>query len=72
MVSKYANIGQMAFAQIKVFWEYSSGFGHLLMPGQAGFLTRGETTRPMELFAKEVYPRLKELTRATKKQGRSE
>ncbi len=38
------------------------GFGHLLMMGQAGFLTYDETINSMTLFAKEVYPRLKELT----------
>ena len=32
------------------------------MMGQAGFLTYDETMSSMALFAKEVYPRLKELT----------
>ncbi len=32
------------------------------MMGQAGFLTYDETMRSMNLFTKEVYPRLKELT----------
>jgi len=32
------------------------------MMGQAGFMTYDETMRSMALFAKEVYPRLKELT----------
>jgi len=40
----------------------SGGFGQLLMMGQAGFLSYDETVRSMSLFAKEVYPRLKELT----------
>ena len=50
------------FEQIKHFWEYSGGFGHLLMMGQAGFLTYDETIASMQLFNDEVYPRLKELT----------
>ena len=57
----FAGTPDQVFEQIKAFWEYSGGFGHLLMMGQAGFLTREETNRSMELFAKEVYPRLKEL-----------
>jgi alkanesulfonate monooxygenase SsuD/methylene tetrahydromethanopterin reductase-like flavin-dependent oxidoreductase (luciferase family) len=57
----FAGTPDQVFAQIKAFWEYSGGFGHLLMMGQAGFLTREETMRSMELFSKEVYPRLKEL-----------
>ena len=50
------------FEQIKSFWEYSGGFGNLLMMGQAGFMTMDETLRSMKLFTEEVYPRLKELT----------
>ncbi|MBM3486739.1 MAG: LLM class flavin-dependent oxidoreductase [Alphaproteobacteria bacterium] len=50
------------YAQIKNFYEYSGGFGHLLMMMQAGFLTYDETIKSMSLFTKEVYPRLKELT----------
>jgi len=50
------------FEQIKHFWEYSGGFGNLLMMGQAGFMTFEETLRSMKLFTEEVYPRLKELT----------
>jgi alkanesulfonate monooxygenase SsuD/methylene tetrahydromethanopterin reductase-like flavin-dependent oxidoreductase (luciferase family) len=50
------------YTQIKNMWEYSGGFGHLLMMGQAGFLTYEETVRSMQLFTKDVYPRLQELT----------
>jgi len=35
---------------------------HLLMMGQAGFLDHDETVKGMEMFSREVYPRLKELT----------
>lgn len=58
----FAGTPNQVFEQIRTFWEYCGGFGQLLMMGQAGFLTREETTRSMELFANEVYPRLKELT----------
>ena len=37
-------------------WEYAGGFGHLLMMGQAGFLTYAETLASMRLFTQEVYP----------------
>ena len=50
------------YAQIKALYDYSGGFGNLLMMGQAGHLTFAQTRRSMTLFASEVYPRLKELT----------
>jgi alkanesulfonate monooxygenase SsuD/methylene tetrahydromethanopterin reductase-like flavin-dependent oxidoreductase (luciferase family) len=58
----FAGTPDQVFAQIKQFWEYSGGFGHLLMMGQAGFLTYEETITSMQLFTKDVYPRLQELT----------
>jgi len=42
--------------------KHVGGFGHLLIMGQAGFLDHEETVKGMKLFAREVYPRLKELT----------
>ena len=58
----FAGTPDQVFEQIKSFWEYSGGFGHLLVMGQAGFLTYEETISSMELFTREVYPRLRELT----------
>jgi alkanesulfonate monooxygenase SsuD/methylene tetrahydromethanopterin reductase-like flavin-dependent oxidoreductase (luciferase family) len=58
----FAGTPDQVFAQIKSFWEYCGGFGHLLMMGQAGFLSYAETTASMRLFTAEVYPRLQELT----------
>ena len=57
-----AGTPDQVFQQIKSFWEYSGGFGNLLMMGQAGFMTFDETIKSMKLFSEEVYPRLKELT----------
>ncbi|HIM37877.1 MAG TPA: LLM class flavin-dependent oxidoreductase [Dehalococcoidia bacterium] len=57
-----AGTPDQVFQQIKSFWEYSGGFGNLLMMGQAGFMTFDETMKSMKLFSEEVYPRLKELT----------
>jgi alkanesulfonate monooxygenase SsuD/methylene tetrahydromethanopterin reductase-like flavin-dependent oxidoreductase (luciferase family) len=58
----FAGTPDQVFKQIKAFWEYSGGFGNLLMMGQAGFVTFDEAVNSMKLFSKEVYPRLKELT----------
>lgn len=58
----FAGTPDQVFEQIKQFWEYSGGFGHLLMMGQAGFLSYDDTVASMTLFYNEVYPRLKELT----------
>ena len=52
------------FEQIKAFYDYSGGFGNLLIMGQAGHLTFEQTRRSMALFSTEVYPRLKDLTAA--------
>ncbi|MCZ6872370.1 MAG: LLM class flavin-dependent oxidoreductase [bacterium] len=58
----FAGTPDQVFEQIKQFWEYAGGFGHLLMMGQAGFLSYDDTITSMTLFHNEVYPRLKELT----------
>ena len=50
------------YEQIKAFYDYSGGFGHLLMMSQAGHLSFEQTHRSMTLFSRDVYPRLKELT----------
>jgi alkanesulfonate monooxygenase SsuD/methylene tetrahydromethanopterin reductase-like flavin-dependent oxidoreductase (luciferase family) len=58
----FAGTPDQVFEQIKSIWEYSGGFGHLLLMGQAGFLSYEETLRSMQLFTTEVYPRLQALT----------
>ena len=58
----FSGTPDQVFQHLKQFWVYSGGFGHLLLMGQAGFMTYDETMSSMDLFAKEVYPRLKELT----------
>ena len=57
----FAGTPDQVYEQIKALYEYSGGFGHLIMMGQAGFLTMEETLSSMKLYAKEVAPRLKEL-----------
>jgi hypothetical protein len=46
---------------IRKMYDHLSGFGHLLIMGQAGFLDHEETVKGMTLFGGEVYPRLEEL-----------
>jgi alkanesulfonate monooxygenase SsuD/methylene tetrahydromethanopterin reductase-like flavin-dependent oxidoreductase (luciferase family) len=49
--------------QIKRLYGLVGGFDHLLMMGQAGHLSHEMTKRSMTLFAKEVYPQVKDLAR---------
>ena len=48
-------------AQIKRFYDLVGGFDHLLMMMQAGFLDHESTCKNIRLFAKEVYPAIKDL-----------
>jgi alkanesulfonate monooxygenase SsuD/methylene tetrahydromethanopterin reductase-like flavin-dependent oxidoreductase (luciferase family) len=57
----FAGNPDSVYQQIVKMYNYVGGFGHLLIMGQAGFLEHDETIKGMTLFAKEVYPRLKEL-----------
>ena len=58
----FAGTPDQVYEQIKAFWEYSGGFGHMLIMGQAGFLSDEDALKSMKLYTKEVYPRLRELT----------
>ena len=59
--SMFTGTPDQVFEQIKCFYDGVGGFGHLLMMGQAGALGHADTLDNLSLFAKEVYPRLKEL-----------
>ncbi len=48
-------------AQIKREYERVGGFDHLLMMMQAGFLDHKSTVANMTLFAREVYPQIRDL-----------
>ena len=61
----FAGTPDQVYEQIKNFWEYSGGFGNMLMMGQAGFVDHEETERSMRLYADEVFPRIKELEAST-------
>ena len=59
----FAGTPDQVYEQIKSFWEYCGGFGHMLIMGQAGFLSDKEALKSMKLFSNEVYPRLRELSK---------
>ena len=50
-------------AQIKRFYDLVGGFDHLLMMDHAGLMSHERTVRSMTLFAREVYPQIKDLAR---------
>jgi alkanesulfonate monooxygenase SsuD/methylene tetrahydromethanopterin reductase-like flavin-dependent oxidoreductase (luciferase family) len=57
----FAGNPDSVYRQIMKMYEHVDGFGHLLIMGQAGFLDHDETVKGMQMFVREVYPRLKEL-----------
>ena len=57
----FAGNPDTVYRQIAKHHAHVGGYGHLLMMGQAGFLEHDETVRGMTSFARDVYPRLKEL-----------
>jgi len=70
-VEQYMDAGLMfvgtpddVFAQLRQFYGEVGGFGNLLMMGQAGTLDHAETVDNLTLFAREVLPRLRELSLA--------
>jgi hypothetical protein len=60
----FAGNPDSVYRQIKAMYDHVGGFGHLLIMGQAGFLDHEETVKGMQMFAREVYPRLGELKAA--------
>ncbi len=57
----FAGTPDQVFQQFKKHYEHVGGYGHLLIMGQAGFLEHDDTVHGIRMFAREVYPRLKEL-----------
>jgi alkanesulfonate monooxygenase SsuD/methylene tetrahydromethanopterin reductase-like flavin-dependent oxidoreductase (luciferase family) len=57
----FAGTPDQVVRQIKKHYDYVGGWGHLLIMGQAGFLEHDETVLGIRTFAREVYPRLKEM-----------
>ncbi len=61
-VIMYGTPDQVA-EQVKRFYGLVGGFDHLLMMQQAGHLDHARTVKSMTLFAKEVFPQIKDLAR---------
>lgn len=57
----FAGTPDQVIKQFQKVYNYVGGFGHLLIMGQAGFLEHDDTVLGIRTFAREVYPRLKEL-----------
>ena len=49
------------FEQIKEFNDHVGGLGHLLMMGQGGYISHADTVANLNLFSREVLPRLAEI-----------
>ena len=47
------------YKQIMDLYDFVGGYGHLVMIGRSGFMTHAETEKSIDLFAREVLPRLK-------------
>ena len=60
----FAGTPDELYDQITSFSNRAGGIGHLLMLGQAGYLSHEETVDSMTLFANEVAPRLREYARS--------
>ena len=65
----FAGTPDQVYEQIKRHYEYVGGYGHLLIMGQAGFLEHDDTVKGIRMFARHVYPRLKEMFPKTKISG---
>jgi alkanesulfonate monooxygenase SsuD/methylene tetrahydromethanopterin reductase-like flavin-dependent oxidoreductase (luciferase family) len=57
----FAGTPDQVLQQIAKHYDHVGGYGHLLIMGQAGFLEHDETVVGIRTFAREVYPRLKQL-----------
>ena len=56
----FSGTPETVFKQIKRFYDHVGGFGHLLNMGQAGFLEHDDSVHGIRMFAREVFPRLKD------------
>ncbi|MFM9882049.1 MAG: LLM class flavin-dependent oxidoreductase [Burkholderiales bacterium] len=57
----FAGSPDTVYQQIMDFYNTVGGFGHLVMVGRSGFMTHEETVKSINLFAKHVSPRLREI-----------
>ena len=57
----FAGTPDQVLSQIRKHSDHVGGYGQLLIMGQAGFLEHDDTVHSIRMFAREVYPKLKEL-----------
>jgi alkanesulfonate monooxygenase SsuD/methylene tetrahydromethanopterin reductase-like flavin-dependent oxidoreductase (luciferase family) len=57
----FAGTPDTVYRQIMELYNFVGGYGHLVMIGRSGFMTHAETEKSINLFAREVLPRLKEI-----------
>jgi alkanesulfonate monooxygenase SsuD/methylene tetrahydromethanopterin reductase-like flavin-dependent oxidoreductase (luciferase family) len=55
----FAGTPDTVYKQIMDLYDFVGGYGHLVMIGRSGFMTHAETEKSINLFAREVLPRLK-------------
>jgi alkanesulfonate monooxygenase SsuD/methylene tetrahydromethanopterin reductase-like flavin-dependent oxidoreductase (luciferase family) len=55
----FAGSPDSVYKQIKEFYDFVGGFGQLVMIGRSGPMTHAETEKSINLFSREVLPRLK-------------
>jgi alkanesulfonate monooxygenase SsuD/methylene tetrahydromethanopterin reductase-like flavin-dependent oxidoreductase (luciferase family) len=53
------------YRQVMEFYDKVGGFGHLSLVGRSGYMTHTESVKGINLFAKEVLPRLREIKPVT-------
>jgi alkanesulfonate monooxygenase SsuD/methylene tetrahydromethanopterin reductase-like flavin-dependent oxidoreductase (luciferase family) len=61
----FAGTPDSVYKQIKDFYDFVGGFGHLVMIGRSGPMTHAETEKSINLFSREVLPRLKAIAPVT-------
>jgi alkanesulfonate monooxygenase SsuD/methylene tetrahydromethanopterin reductase-like flavin-dependent oxidoreductase (luciferase family) len=54
----FAGTPDSVYKQIKDFYDFVGGFGHLVIIGRSGPMTHAETEKSINLYAREVQPRL--------------
>src|SRR5581483_11141313 len=59
-------------ARIRLLYDQVGGFDHLLMMDHAGHMDHKRTVRSMTLFAKEVYPQIRDLPSTVKSKKKVE
>ncbi len=57
----FAGTPDQVLKQIQKHYDHVGGYGHILIMGQAGFLEHDDTVHGIRMFAREVYPQLREL-----------